>query len=236
MTKNNKKNELTQKPLDYINTIVKGAISAIPLAGGPLAEIFSMLIVPPISKRRDKLIIQIVEGLKNLEKKIDKFNIENLANNELFITTLLHGFQIALKNHQILKIEAIKNSILNSAINDNPDENINLMFLHYIDIFTAGHINLLSFFHNPEKWIEKKQIILNSGGYQFSTFFKIIFKDFEDRKDYYYQIIADLNNNRLIRITVLSFNNNDIFKIKHFLNSYTTSFGKKFVKFISDPT
>lgn len=40
---------------DYAHLVVKSALSAVPVAGGPLAELFAFLIAEPLAKRRDQL-------------------------------------------------------------------------------------------------------------------------------------------------------------------------------------
>jgi hypothetical protein len=41
---------------DIALTITKAGISGIPVVGGSAAELFSLIIVPPLSKRRDEWI------------------------------------------------------------------------------------------------------------------------------------------------------------------------------------
>jgi hypothetical protein len=55
---------------DVAHTIVKAGLSAIPVIGGPAADLFSALIIPPLTKRRDEWIQSIVAGLQNLEEKV----------------------------------------------------------------------------------------------------------------------------------------------------------------------
>ena len=117
---------------DVAHTVVKAGLSAIPFIGGPAAEIFSAIIVPPLSKRRNEWIESIAKGLKTLEEKIDNFNIEALSQNEMFITTVMHASQAAIRNHQKEKLEALRNAVLNAALPNAPEEDIQLMFLNYI--------------------------------------------------------------------------------------------------------
>jgi len=53
------KNKLKPELADHAHMLIKAAISAIPVYGGPAAEIFSAIITPPLSKRRDKWIVEI---------------------------------------------------------------------------------------------------------------------------------------------------------------------------------
>ena len=44
---------------DAVRAIVKAGISAIPIAGAPAAEIFSLVVTPPHERRRDEWIESI---------------------------------------------------------------------------------------------------------------------------------------------------------------------------------
>jgi hypothetical protein len=39
---------------DYLQRIAKALLSVIPDVGGPAAELFAMIIAPPLAKRRDE--------------------------------------------------------------------------------------------------------------------------------------------------------------------------------------
>lgn len=67
---------------DAAHTLGRALLSLIPVAGGPAVELFSTVITPPLSKRRDEWIISIVRGLKALEAKVEGFTIESLAESE----------------------------------------------------------------------------------------------------------------------------------------------------------
>jgi hypothetical protein len=57
----------------------------------------------------------------------------------------LQASQIALRNHQKVKIEALQNAILNTVLNSSIDDFKALYFTNLIDTFTPLHIQLLHF-------------------------------------------------------------------------------------------
>ncbi len=75
---------------DVTYALAKAGLAGIPIIGGSAAEIYSLILVEPLSKRRDEWIESIAERLKLLEEKVEDFNIEDLAGNETFITTVAH--------------------------------------------------------------------------------------------------------------------------------------------------
>jgi len=217
---------------DVAHTLVKAGLSAIPVLGGPAAEIFSAIVVPPLSKRRDEWIESIVKGLKVLEKKIEDFNIETLSQNDMFITTVMHASQVAIRNHQKEKLEVLRNAVLNAALPNAPEEDIQIMFLNFVDTFTPWHLRILKFFDNPQEWGRKSGITYPNwtmGGP--STVLEHTFPELRGRRDFYDQIVKDLfirglMNTESLHVTMTS---------QGMFASRTTSMGKQFINFITSP-
>ena len=142
---------------DIAYAIVKGAISSIPLPilPGVAAELMSLIISSPLSKRQEEWITSIANGLVELQEKVDGFKLENLSENESFITCVMHSTQAAIRNHQEEKLEALRNAVLNSALPNAPEEDLQLIFVNWIDELTTWHLRILKFFDNPIKWAEE---------------------------------------------------------------------------------
>lgn len=215
---------------DYLHTIVKAGASAIPVVGGPAAEVFSLLIAPPLSKRRDKWLIKIHEGLLELKEKVDGFSIESLVQNEFFTTLLLTTTQIAIKTHQEEKLETLRNVVLNS-ISSSLEEDRQLWFLSIVDTLTATHIKLLKFFDREFDWNDG-----NGGFYSFNTLVnKLISENFPESKDnmsFYQQIVEDL-----VSKGFLNNKNRDEGLLRHDkgIAGIITSLGVQLLDFITPP-
>src|SRR5450759_2513234 len=76
-----KASELKAERGDWLHATVKGAIAAVPFAGGIGAEFFELVIVPPLAKRRDELLTMIASGLSEVQGQIADFSGSNLSNN-----------------------------------------------------------------------------------------------------------------------------------------------------------
>jgi hypothetical protein len=154
---------------DVVHTIVKAGLSAIPFGGGVAAEIFSALIVPPLTKRRDEWIQSIAEGLQALQERVAGFTIDSLQDNEVFVTAVMHATQVAIRNHHSEKREPLRNAVLNVASGNAPNEDMQLIFLDLVDTLVPWHLRLLRFFQNPLVYIPSNgvnpgQCIAGSGG------------------------------------------------------------------------
>lgn len=239
--------DLKRSKSDSIHTLAKAGINLIP-AGGAIVELFNETITPPISRRRDHWIILIASALNELDERIDEFKIENLSENEFFITMVLHATNIALRNHQESKIDALKNAIINCALNINPEEDLEMIFLHLIDSFTDSHLKILNILHvnEPKKRYEEimRQVYYNTSANgnitRLNDTISFILPKLMDN-DIIDLIINDLEKNNLINVQKHFFIDTSLSENAfYFYHDGTTSptvseIGKKFLLFISQP-
>jgi len=131
---------------DYAHTTAKAALSAIPVVGGPAAELFAL--APPIEKRRDAWLQGLYDDLKRLEVEVEGFKIDDLANNDAFVSAVLQATQIAMRTHQQEKLDALRNALLNVIRLKSLDEETQDFFFGLIDMFTVTHIEVLRLFED----------------------------------------------------------------------------------------
>lgn len=118
-------------------------ISGIPFLSLAATELFSRIVVPNLDKRRADWCNKLASRVKKLEDNNNAFEPQNLMENQLFITVLTHSLQIAIRNHQEEKHQALLNAVINSAKPLFPEDSLYLMFLTWIDEFTPWHIRIL---------------------------------------------------------------------------------------------
>lgn len=221
-----------KKAGDVIHAIAKAGISAIPIAGAPAAEIFALVVAPPLERRRDEWIESIGDGLKELAQKVEGFKFEDLAKNEAFITTVTHASQAAIRNHQKEKLEALRNAVLNAALPNAPEEDLQLMFLTYVDTLTPWHLIILKFLDNPKEWGTKHGITYpewSRGGVNAAL--EHAFSDLRGKRETYDVFIRDLYSRGLTSTDTLHITISGV----GILASRTTAMGKQFLTFISSP-
>jgi len=219
---------------DKVHKATKIALSGIPWIGGPAAELFNAMIAPPLDRRRDKWIESIYKGLKSLEEKVEEFSIENLKDNEMFITTVMHASQSAIRNHQQEKLESLRNAVLNAASPNPPDEDLQLMFLNWIDELTPWHLRILKFFDDPEVWGHKNKISYPSWTMGApSTLLEHDFPELNGKRDFYDQIVKELYARGLINSDEQSIHMS--MDTRGMFESRTSEIGKQFIKFITSP-
>ncbi|CUS04256.2 conserved protein of unknown function [Candidatus Promineifilum breve] len=218
---------------DYAHAIVKGTISSIPIpfVPGIAAEIFSILFTPSLLKRQDEWMSSIAQGLIQLQEKVEGFNLEDLSSNESFVTVTLQATQHALRNHQMEKLEALRNAVLNSALPNTLEDDIQLIFLGLVDTLTTWHLRILKLFDDPTMWAKENQrpFPKNWGMGGVSQVVNHAYPELERKGELFQQIVRDLSTYGLAQIP------SGMMTVSGMLSSRTSNFGKQFLHFISTP-
>ncbi|WP_344730227.1 hypothetical protein [Corallibacter vietnamensis] len=179
---------------DKAHSIVKGAFGAIPFAGGVASETFGLILSQPITKRREEWMQAVVDKLKYLEQTSESFKIENLKENDEFVTFLIEASQIAFKTHQTEKLYYLQNSIGNYFDNQLEFDKKH-SFLRIIDELTPTHFIILSYISLNENYIAG-----SIKGYE-SLLEHYLKNNPKIDKYYFRKCVRDLENVSLIRIS-----------------------------------
>ena len=118
-----------------------------PVFGGSAAELFQLVIQPPLERRRVAWMVAVGEKLRELEARGEELG--ELSENEEFVSAVMQASYIALRTHQQEKLEALRNAVLNTAVGQAPDEALQHMFFHWVDSFSALHLRILKVFLAP---------------------------------------------------------------------------------------
>jgi len=221
-----------QTASDVGHALAKGVLSGVPWVGGLASEIFNLVIAPPLTKRRDEWLNSIAEGLQELEEKIKVFKIENLAQNEMFITTAMQASQAAMRNHQKEKLEALRNAVLNAALPNAPEEDLQLIFLGYVDTLTTWHLRILKLFDNPVEWFKqngKKFPDVLMGGLEHVL--TAAYPELRGQRGFFDQIFKDLYERGLTNTETL----HTTMTGTGLVAQRTTEIGRVFISFITSP-
>ena len=132
---------------DAAHALTKAGLSAIPVVGGPAVELFQYVVQPPLEKRREAWMAEVGEKLRDLEAK--GLRLEDLQNNEQFVSAVMYASQVALRTHQTGKLAALRNAIVNVAKGQAPEEAVQHLFFGFVDTFTELHLRILMAFQSP---------------------------------------------------------------------------------------
>lgn len=214
---------------DVANSIVKGVLGAIPVVGALATEVFGLIVVPPIEKRRVEWMNEIASRLKNLEDK-HLLTIESLKDNEQFIDTILQTTTYVLKTSEKEKIIAFQNALLNTALPEAPEKTKSQIFLNQLDSFTDWHIRILKFIDHPKQWFKNSNLeppIFISGSTKSVVF--VAFPILKTQGALLDTIWRDLVNANFIDDDGLQNNVSS----DSALARRTTPFGREFIEFIT---
>lgn len=211
---------------DHTHAIIRGALSAIPVVGGPLAIIFETVFSAPIDKRREEWISSLSIAIDELTKNVDGLSPEALSKNEAFISVAMQATQIALRNHQQEKIAALKNAVINTVLDKSIDENKALIFTRIIDEITPLHIIVLAFLNKPEDYEKELQAKTRPTFIHYPnnmSIFEAYYPELGSSSSLVRQVIKELYAKGFL-----------YFESAHMGNSkVTTEFGQEFLAFIS---
>ena len=218
---------------DVAREVGRAITSLVPIAGGPLQVAFENIFTSPIEKRKDAWLKELAEVLTEIQGRIKELTLEKLVTNDAFVTVTMQASQIAIRNHQRAKLDALRNAVLNSALPNPPQEDEQMIFLRLIDQLTPWHLRVLSLLNNPVGWMERNNLPNPGWGMGgVSTVIEYCFPDLRGQRDTYDQIVRDLQSEGLvgqgqfIHVTMTG---------QGIVESRTTARAKRFIKFITAP-
>lgn len=211
---------------------VEAGLSAIPLAGGPAAIAFAYAIGRSYNRRLQAWLTQLAEAVDDLITQVEDLDIETLAENEDFLDAVATATRAAERTHQNIKIEALRNAVLNAALPTAPDTDTQMMFLRWVDEFTGSHLRLLTVLNDPPRWFADHSLEAPSlyAGSR-SHMVELALPELKGRQDFYDQLLRDLNSGGMTMISSL----HGLQTGGSLMDATTTETGKRFIDFISDP-
>lgn len=133
---------------DAAHALVKAGLSTLPVVGGPAVELFQFLVQPPLERRRNEWMQSVGEKLQELEAQ--GLNLEDLQQNEQFVSAVMQASTAALRTHKQEKLAALRNAILHIAKGQGPEETVQHLLLSFIDEFSEMHLRILAFARAPK--------------------------------------------------------------------------------------
>lgn len=224
---------------EIVERTVEAALGSIPLAGNALAVTFVTAIGWRLEQRREKWFTELAEGVEELRQRVDGLDFDTLTGDDRFTDAAVSATRAIEHTHQVEKIEALRNAVLNSAVPGAPDADTQAIMMNLIDRFTPSHLRVLALWNNPPAWFESNEIPqpaeASSFGAAIPTSRTVTVEaglpELRGRKDFYLLIASELIAARLmvdvnLGISVTS---------RALMDQLTTDFGRQFLTFIRPP-
>jgi hypothetical protein len=211
---------------DVLQPLAKGTVGVVPFAGGLLGEVMGLVWQPALERRRDEWFRKLGESVIRLQQEHSE--IRARLESEQVLTVTAQAAVSAISTHQEEKRTALRAAVLNSALAVEPDEERQLLFLRLIDSFSASHLQLLAFLHDPsagfaERGIDRPQITAGA----MSHLIEAVFTDWP--KDFYPVIGRDLETSGLIHGL------SGMMTAQGLWQGRTTELGQRFLRFVTEP-
>jgi len=121
--------------------LAKSGLSLLP-GGGILAELLTLVVANPATKRRDAFLMDLSRRIEDLEKQ-GRIDLTELARDETVSAIILQAAQIAQRSVGEAKIEALKLAAVKGAIHESSERYLSLIVLGVLDRLTEAHVKLL---------------------------------------------------------------------------------------------
>lgn len=142
----NKKSASTEQSA-VVSALDKSGVSRVSINSSTPVEMFQYVVQLPLEQRRHEWTQSVGERLLELETK--GVDLTELQSNENFITAVMQASAAAIRTHQVSKIKALRNALINIAVGKGPEETIQHILLSTIDQLSEMHIRVLQFARNP---------------------------------------------------------------------------------------
>lgn len=172
----------------------RAAIAGIPLVGGSITESMSVLFASPLEGRRNQWFREFANDFDRLEEKVEGCTIQSLVQDEVFVTAAIQATRIALSTHQVEKRALLRNALLNIATGHAPNEDMQHVYLRFIDEFTPSHVKLLYFL-----WTCNSRLAAANGGIlpqpmDFNSVLQMLEPELQTQGELVQQILEDLRS------------------------------------------
>lgn len=213
---------------DHLHTATKIGLGFIPVVGGVITTLFETVFSAPIDKRKEEWLRRVAYTVNQLYEKVEGLTPEKLSDNPEFVSVFLQASNIAIRTHNIEKLEALNAAIKNTVLQVDLGESKKIIFLRIVDQMTPLHFKLLHFLTNPEQYVQELNSTLPPNQYT----------DWGDLRRVWDEMNKDIRSTEpLVEIAVRDLSSWGLIHIKEFhealLTSVGTSFGRDFSRYVS---
>lgn len=130
---------------DHVANIVKAALNAVPVVGGPIASLIDDYIPESRQKRVEKFSQDLADELSRVQESLD----EGYVKTEEFAYLFTRVYQNVVRDYQQEKLDAYRNILVNSLRVDLA-ASVQERFLTLVEQLSPLHLRVLSAFISDE--------------------------------------------------------------------------------------
>lgn len=144
---------------DYGLAAAKAGTLAFPFLGAGVT-LFDLITTPIRGKRLSDWLEGLRLKVNELSQTVAGLTPERLSQDEAFFSAFTIASQAAMRTHRQEKLDALRNAVLNVAAGRELDADRQVQFLALVDRFTAAHLTLLRFFHDPAGHFDRRRLVV----------------------------------------------------------------------------
>lgn len=182
---------------DLAHGLARAGLAAIPVVGGTITEMESLVLTPALQRRRDDWFKELAEVVDRLQAQIDGLRPEDLAKNEAFVSVLIQATRVAVANHQQEKRQMLRNALINIGVGKGPDEDLQHIYLQLIDEFTPSHVKILRFLWDGVSRVAATDDRLLHQSKTYQEILDILEPEFRGKDALVQQVLTDLGRRGL---------------------------------------
>ena len=107
---------------EIVERVVEAGLGSVPVVGAALAVTFVTALGWRLEQRREQWFTGLAEAIDDLRERVDDFDFETLADNDLFVDAVVTATRTVEHTHQEEKISALRNAVLNSVAPEAPTQ------------------------------------------------------------------------------------------------------------------
>jgi hypothetical protein len=111
-----------------------------------------------IKKRHEAWGRQLREVLVSVEQKLGGAEFTRLSHDDQFLSLVLEANEIASRNHDEVKLGALRNAVANAGLPGAPPHELQPLFLRLVDYLTPLHLTALQVLDDPAQWMEANKV------------------------------------------------------------------------------
>jgi hypothetical protein len=155
---------------DAARKAVERIIDQVPIIGTIATFTLSQFLIPSLERRKDEFFRELAGLVEEMSAKVDGFRPELLAENEAFVSALIQSARIAVGTHRQEKRSYLRNALFRIATDRAPEDDIQQMYLRYIDELTPMHIWLLALLADEELVARKSNGLGQGGSFNYARY------------------------------------------------------------------
>lgn len=136
---------------DRVYEAAQVGVALVPFIGGSAQAALDAVFGPPIDRRRQKWFEQLWELVTHLAQLRD-VSVEELIEDENFVTSVIHATAIALGQHVEAKIDMLKAVLEHGALDPDRSDIVTARYLRWVDELDVEHVTVLRYAADPAGW------------------------------------------------------------------------------------